>query len=189
MEQGAVALGVAGLVLAGISVAGVLHVRALNAPPPLPPIAAVPAESPKVAPAPTFGDQPGAPRDVPPVEHLGGAPQAAVQQTAAQQTGVAAPFIDPVALKTARRSVNVVMYTTTWCPQCKRAKAWMRENDVYFTEHDIEASESAMRACRKLNPSASIPTIDIDGEAFVGFSAEGLRYAMDKAASRRLHAP
>lgn len=159
MREG-VALAGAGAVLVAITVAGVLHVRALNAPQPEPlaatsvPIAPVPTEA-IAAPAPP------PPRDLP----------------------TAAPTVDPVALRSAWSSVKVVMYTTTWCPQCKRAKAWMRDNQVAYVEHDVEASASAMSECKKLNPRCSIPTIDIEGQTLIGFGAESLRAAMDRAAS------
>jgi len=176
-------VGAAGLVLAAITVAGVLHVRELNAPKP---IAALPAESvavgpTAVAPHGPADPQPTAPRDLPPLEKPASAPELPAAAP------VPAPTVDPVALKTARRSVNIVMYTTTWCPQCKRAKAWMSDNDVAYTEHDIEASPQAMRDCKKLNPKCSIPTMDIDGEVVIGFGAETLRATVDRAARRHLH--
>jgi len=94
--------------------------------------------------------------------------------------------IDPLELRTAARSVHIVMYTTSWCPRCREARTWFADNGVRYEEHDIEASDASMRACKKLNPKCSIPTTDIDGEVIVGFGADSYRSAIDRAALRRL---
>ncbi|MBI2392966.1 MAG: glutaredoxin family protein [Deltaproteobacteria bacterium] len=183
-------VGAALVLVAGVAVAGIVHVRRPRPPPPLatsPSPAAQPAIAATAAPTTavvTAADEPTAPPGT--TATWPGAATTPPAATAPATAVAAAPSIDPHALRAAMRSVNIVMYTTTWCPQCKKAKAWMAEQDLSYVEHDVDASESALRDCKKLNPRCSIPTIDIDGEVIIGFGAAHLRWSVDQAARRRM---
>lgn len=83
------------------------------------------------------------------------------------------------------KGVRVVVYTTSWCPVCRRAKKWMAVHDIPYEDHDIEASTEDARVMRELNPRGSIPTFDIEGDVMVGFSEGDLLAAMQRAARRR----
>jgi glutaredoxin len=82
-------------------------------------------------------------------------------------------------------NVHVIVYTTSWCPSCRRAKQWMNANGVAYEEHDIERSSESARKMRAINPRGSVPTFDVEGQVEVGFSAESLLAAMRSAADRR----
>jgi glutaredoxin 3 len=90
------------------------------------------------------------------------------------------------ALAAEMRRVEIVMYTTQWCPHCQEARAWMFARGVSFTERDVEADPEARKVQRVLNPSGGVPTIDIDGAVLVGFSAGQAERALRHAAERRL---
>ncbi|MGO9836829.1 MAG: glutaredoxin family protein [Polyangiaceae bacterium] len=81
--------------------------------------------------------------------------------------------------------VHVVVYTTGWCPVCKRAKAWMASRGIPYEERNIELSSEDARAMRAINPRGSIPTFDVEGHVMVGFSEQGLVAAMQNAARRQ----
>ena len=54
----------------------------------------------------------------------------------------------------------IVMYTTTWCSDCRRAKKVFAALAVPYTEIDIEQDENAAQRVRELNNgSQSVPTI------------------------------
>jgi glutaredoxin 3 len=82
-------------------------------------------------------------------------------------------------------SVRIVVYTTSWCPSCKKAKAWLRESAIPFEERDIEASAEYARQMRALH-SELIPTIDIEGDVDIGFSEQWVTSARENAARRKL---
>jgi glutaredoxin 3 len=84
----------------------------------------------------------------------------------------------------ARDRVHVVVYTTGWCPHCKRAKAWMDESGVSYEERNIESSAQNAEENRALNPRGSIPTFDVDGDVMVGFSEANLVAMIERAAQR-----
>jgi glutaredoxin 3 len=89
-------------------------------------------------------------------------------------------------LRAAMRRVPVTLYATNWCKHCERARAFMRANSIPFVEHDVEASESAKRAQKALNPAGGVPTIDVDGHVLVGFNEAKAIQALVAAAQRRM---
>lgn len=64
---------------------------------------------------------------------------------------------------------NIVVYSTVWCPDCKRAKQFFGEQRVPYTNVDIEHDNKAMTFVEKINGGMrSIPTIVFpDGEVLV----------------------
>jgi len=71
----------------------------------------------------------------------------------------------------------ITMYTTAWCPDCRRAKSFLKERGVSFREVNIEEDESAEAMVVKLNDGSSVvPTFDVGGGYFAWspFNAEQL---------------
>ena len=69
------------------------------------------------------------------------------------------------------------MYTTPWCPDCRRAKTFLRERGVEFREVDIEKDPSAEEVVLKANDGRrKVPTMEIGGRYFAcsPFDAEEL---------------
>jgi thioredoxin reductase (NADPH) len=64
---------------------------------------------------------------------------------------------------------EIVVYSTVWCPDCKRAKQFFGEQRVAYTNVDIEQDKKAMAFVEKINSGMRIiPTIVFpDGEIMV----------------------
>jgi glutaredoxin len=61
----------------------------------------------------------------------------------------------------------LTMYTTTWCPDCRRTKLFLRERGVEFREIDIEKDPSAEEIVIKANDGKrKVPTLEIGGRFF-----------------------
>src|SRR3972149_5783930 len=57
-------------------------------------------------------------------------------------------------------SNTIVVYSTVWCPDCKRAKRFFGEQRVPYVNIDIEQDAEAMAFVQKVNKGMrSIPTI------------------------------
>src|SRR5262249_13586095 len=69
----------------------------------------------------------------------------------------------------ARRDVVIKMYSTSWCGVCTRARDYMHEKNIPFSEYDVEQDDIARGEAHALNPKGSVPTISIDGDAMIGF--------------------
>ena len=62
---------------------------------------------------------------------------------------------------------TITMYTTSWCPDCRYAKAFLRERGVAFREVNIEQDESAEEIVLKANDGLrKVPTLEIGGRYF-----------------------
>ena len=51
-------------------------------------------------------------------------------------------FYQPVSSK------RVIMYSTTWCKYCKKARAYFDKNKIAYVEYDIEKNKKAERQKR-----------------------------------------
>ena len=64
-------------------------------------------------------------------------------------------------------SQHVTVYSTTWCPDCHRAKAFLKSKSVNFEEIDIEATPEAAETVAAHNAGKHImPTFEIGGRFF-----------------------
>ncbi|RMG97706.1 MAG: NrdH-redoxin [Chloroflexi bacterium] len=52
------------------------------------------------------------------------------------------------------------MYTTSWCPDCHRAKALLRDYDIEFIEVDVEENPEGLAYVKQVNGGHRVvPTI------------------------------
>ena len=59
------------------------------------------------------------------------------------------------------------VYTTSWCPDSRRAKEFLREHHVPFEEIDIEAHAEAAEFVKRANGGKrTVPTFDVGGRVF-----------------------
>ncbi len=66
---------------------------------------------------------------------------------------------------------GIVMYCTPWCDDCKRARAWLAEKGLKYTEVDISRSLRAAKQVRAwANGNQTTPTFEIDGAVIVDFN-------------------
>lgn len=72
------------------------------------------------------------------------------------------------------RRASVVVYSTTWCGVCTRAKNWLRANSIDFTEYDVEKSTQGKLDFKKLG-ARGVPVILVGKQRMNGFSAARMR--------------
>ncbi|MEV6772745.1 glutaredoxin family protein [Nocardia sp. NPDC051030] len=61
---------------------------------------------------------------------------------------------------------EIVLYGADWCGDCRRAKSWLRENGVAFTEVDVEHDDAARdRAIELAGGRKDIPVVVLPGGA------------------------
>jgi glutaredoxin len=76
----------------------------------------------------------------------------------------------------------VVVYTTSHCPWCKKAKIWLDTHEVAYTERNVEDDREAAAEMRRIAPGGGVPTIVVDGVVGRGYSPQWLEKTL---ASRR----
>lgn len=72
----------------------------------------------------------------------------------------------------AARGPKVTMYATSWCGYCARARKYFRENNIPFTEYDIEKDPQAKRRYDRMG-ARGVPVILVGDRQMVGFSEAG----------------
>jgi mycoredoxin len=64
----------------------------------------------------------------------------------------------------------ITMYTTTWCPDCRRAKSFLQQRGIEYREVNIEHDETAEAIVLKANRGKrKVPTLKV-GERYVACS-------------------
>lgn len=74
---------------------------------------------------------------------------------------------------------KVVMYATSWCPYCSKARKYFRANHIPYTEYDIEKDATAKQRHQELG-GGGVPLILVDKERIRGFSEESFREVYDR---------
>lgn len=67
---------------------------------------------------------------------------------------------------------KVVMYSTSWCAYCKKAKSYFKRKGIPFTEYDIENNMTAKRQYKKMG-ATGVPVILVGNKRMNGFSEKG----------------
>jgi glutaredoxin len=97
-------------------------------------------------------------------------PQAAAAtaaRPAAQPQAEAAPTAD------------VVMYCTPWCPDCRRARAYLKERNIAYVEVDISRDRAAAQRVQGwANGNETTPTFNIRGTIIVNFDQAKINQAL-----------
>ena len=71
---------------------------------------------------------------------------------------------------------QIVMYAVEWCPDCRRAKFFMKRKKIPYLEIDVNSDKNAEAFVKKLNNgNRSVPTIIFpDGSKMVEPSSQDL---------------
>jgi len=91
------------------------------------------------------------------------------------------------ALASAIRATPIVMFSTSWCAVCTRARAFLSANGLRYSERDIDRDQSAHDELKRRTGRSAIPTIEVDGQLLTpGFSERAIMGAVASSAQRRL---
>jgi glutaredoxin len=89
-------------------------------------------------------------------------------------------------LKSERQNLQnskVVLYATTHCPYCHKARRWLLEQKIPFTEKDVEKDREAALHLAMLEkaqgiPSGGVPMIEVNGKLIPGFDPSAVLEAL-----------
>ncbi len=77
-----------------------------------------------------------------------------------------------------KNKADVVLYTTSWCPYCRKARDYLRSRGVDFIEYDIEKDKEAAVRKRQLDNRGGVPFAIINGRSISGFSESAYERAL-----------
>jgi glutaredoxin len=69
---------------------------------------------------------------------------------------------------------RVVMFATSWCPYCAKARRFFDKHAIRYVEHDVERDDGAGAAYRNLG-GGGVPVILVGDEVVRGFDERRLR--------------
>lgn len=62
---------------------------------------------------------------------------------------------------------DILLYGADWCPDCRRAKAYLKENNIDFTFIDVDLDKEATAKVEAINNGKRIiPTVIINGKSY-----------------------
>ncbi len=79
-----------------------------------------------------------------------------------------------------KAAAPVVLYATSWCPYCAKARAHFARKGVAYVEVDIEKSAAAHAEFRRLG-GRGVPLILVGSEKMSGYSERGLDALLARA--------
>lgn len=82
---------------------------------------------------------------------------------------------DPANIRAAEAEPKIVMYATSWCGYCRKARQLLGELGVPYEERDIEKNAAARSRRDSLDPSCGVPLIDFAGKIVCGFEEKRIR--------------
>jgi glutaredoxin len=77
---------------------------------------------------------------------------------------------DTVQKNTWVKKPKVEVYITSWCPWCKKAKAFFRSRGIAFVEYDIEKDKEAARRKAQIDRQQGVPFAVINGIGINGYN-------------------
>ncbi|MGD8525024.1 MAG: glutaredoxin family protein [Thioalkalispiraceae bacterium] len=67
---------------------------------------------------------------------------------------------------------DVVMYSTSWCGYCKKARAYFEQNNIACADYDIENNPVARQEYQAMG-ATGVPVIIVGDKRMNGFSVKG----------------
>lgn len=80
--------------------------------------------------------------------------------------------------------INVVVYTLSTCPACRRTKEFLRSHNIEFKNIEMDTLEETEQLkkiyeVKKYNPAETFPTILCGEKIIVGFNEQKLKEALN----------
>ncbi|MCX5678437.1 MAG: glutathione S-transferase N-terminal domain-containing protein [Candidatus Omnitrophica bacterium] len=73
---------------------------------------------------------------------------------------------------------KVTVYSTPTCPFCIRAKQYLKDNNIQFTEYDVGSDPAKAQEMIDKSAQMGVPVIEIDGKIVIGFDKEKINEAL-----------
>lgn len=74
----------------------------------------------------------------------------------------------------------IKVYTTDSCPWCDKAKAFLKSQNLEYTELNVQDDMEAREEMIKKSRQMGVPVLDIDGNIILGFDKPAILKALGK---------
>ena len=72
----------------------------------------------------------------------------------------------------------ISIYTTPTCGYCRKAKDYLKENKVPFTEYNVAQDLRKAEEMVRKSGQMGVPVIDINGKIIIGFNQPEIERAL-----------
>lgn len=76
---------------------------------------------------------------------------------------------------------TVIIYTTPTCAFCKATKAFFKEHNVTYTEHDVAADREKAQEMIQKSGQMGVPVTFVDNDMVIGFDEDRLKKLLNVA--------
>jgi len=73
---------------------------------------------------------------------------------------------------------RIIVYSTTTCPFCIRAKQFLKDNNIQFEDIDVSEDQGKAQEMIKKSGQMGVPVLEIDGKIIVGFDKEKIKESL-----------
>ena len=77
-------------------------------------------------------------------------------------------------------AIDVILYQTSWCPYCVKARDLLKSMGVSLIEHDIEKDPAKGDEMIAKSGSRGVPVVDIEGIIIRGYAPDSIRSAIER---------
>lgn len=128
-----------------------------------------------------------APLPAPAVAALAPVPAAAAPTAAVPTpTAPSRPAPTEAELRAALSATPIVMYSTSWCGVCRKARQFLTENGFKYQEIDADQAPGGWDKVKQLSGRRAVPVIVVDGEVTAGLNPDSIMRSAAHSVERRL---
>ena len=73
---------------------------------------------------------------------------------------------------------KVTVYSTPTCPFCIRAKQFLKENNIEYSDIDVSSDHTKAQEMIDRSGQMGVPVIDVEGAIVVGFDKDKIKEAL-----------
>ncbi len=74
---------------------------------------------------------------------------------------------------------EVIVYSTSSCPWCVKAKEFLKENKIPFKNVNVAEDPKALEEMVEKSGQRGVPVLDVKGTIIIGFDKEAIKEALD----------
>ncbi|MDA8155771.1 MAG: DUF4124 domain-containing protein [Actinomycetota bacterium] len=80
----------------------------------------------------------------------------------------------------AASNVHVTLYGASWCPYCKKVRAYLVSRGVDLTEYDVDNNKEKASEARMKSGQNGIPVTDVEGTVITGDDIPAISRAIEQ---------
>lgn len=74
--------------------------------------------------------------------------------------------------------MSVSVYSTPTCPWCDKAKSYLNQNNIDYTNYNVAEDRNAAMDMIRKSGQRGVPVLDINGQIIIGFDKPAIDSAL-----------